>query len=149
MNYPNKISNVRIVYEPDVVPSERCKIVRVEDAVKIAEESWEGIYHHESFRIMLLDSANQVIGIHTVGVGGAASTPVDVRICLQAALLGNAVSVIALHNHPTGRMWPSENDESLTEKLNNAFVQVGLSMVDHIIVGGGGKYYSFASEGKL
>lgn len=149
MNYPNKISNVRIVYEPEVVPSERCAVGRVEDAVKIAEENWDGIYHHESFRIMLLDAANQVIGIHTVGVGGAASTPCDVRICLQAALLGNAASVIALHNHPTGRMWPSADDESLTENLNKAFAQVGLSMIDHIIVGGGGKYYSFANEGKL
>ena len=149
MNYPNKISNVRIVYEPEVVPSERRKICGVEDAAKIAEESWDGIYHHESFRIMLLDAANQVIGIQTVGVGGVASTTCDVRICLQSALLGNAASVIALHNHPTGRMWPSEEDEELTGFLKRAFNAVGLNMIDHIIVGGGGKYYSFANEGKL
>lgn len=146
MNYPNKISNVRIVYEPEVTPAERYVIGKSEDAAKIAVESWDGIYHHESFRIMLLDSGNKVLGIQTVAQGGTTSTAVDVKICLQAAVLGNATAVIAMHNHPSCRMWPSDSDKILTETLKKAFALVDVAMLDHVIVGGDGKYYSFADN---
>lgn len=149
MEYPKKVSNVRIVYEPEVLPEERYVINSSEDATRIAVENWDGIYHHESFRIMLLDAAHQVLGIQTVSTGGVASTLVDLKICIQAAVLGNATSVIAMHNHPSGTMRPSESDETLTARLKRAFESVDISMLDHVIVGGRGEYYSFADNEKL
>jgi len=149
MEYPKKVSNVRIVYEPEVLPEERYVINSSKDATRIAVENWDGIYHHESFRIMLLDAAHQVLGIQTVSTGGVASTVVDLKICIQAAVLGNATLVIAMHNHPSGTMRPSENDEKLTARLKRAFESVDISMLDHVIVGGSGEYYSFADNEKL
>lgn len=149
MEYPKKVSNVRIVYEPEVLPEERYVINSSEDATRIAVENWDGIYHHESFRIMLLDAAHQVLGIQTVSTGGVASTLVDLKICIQAAVLGNATAVIAMHNHPSGTMRPSESDETLTARLKRAFESVDISMLDHVIVGGRGEYYSFADNEKL
>lgn len=149
MEYPKKISNVRIVYEPEVLPEDRYVVNSSKDATRIAVENWDGIYHHESFRIMLLDAAHQVLGIQTVSTGGVASTVVDLKICIQAAVLGNATLVIAMHNHPSGTMRPSENDEKLTARLKRAFESVDISMLDHVIVGGRGEYYSFADNEKL
>ena len=149
MEYPKKVSNVRIVYEPEVLPEERYVVNSSEDATRIAVGNWDGIYHHESFRIMLLDAARQVLGIQTVSTGGVTSTLVDVKICIQAAVLGNATSVIAMHNHPSGMMRPSESDETLTARLKRAFESVDISMLDHVIVGGRGEYYSFADNEKL
>lgn len=149
MEYPKKVSNVRIVYEPEVLPEERYVVNSSKDATRIAVGNWDGIYHHESFRIMLLDAARQVLGIQTVSTGGVASTLVDVKICIQAAVLGNATAVIAMHNHPSGRMRPSEDDETLTVRLKRAFESVDISMLDHVIVGGRGEYYSFADDNNL
>lgn len=119
---------------------------RPSDVAKIAVESWDGIRSHESFKIMLLDSDRNVLGIRTVAVGGTASATIDVRLCLRAAVLENVTTVIALHNHPACRMWPSKDDEYMTGELKRAFANVGVTMIDHVIVGGNGEFYSFADN---
>jgi DNA repair protein RadC len=70
------------------------------------------------------------------------------EIC-QAALLANAGAVIVGHNHPSGNPSPSPDDFALTRRLARAGDVIGIPMLDHIIVGHDGRYFSFHEKGRL
>ena len=67
----------------------------------------------------------------------------------MAAILANAAAIVAGHNHPSGDVQPSREDRALTTRLSQAGKLLGIQMLDHIIVGEEGKYFSFADEGLL
>jgi DNA repair protein RadC len=102
----------------------------------------------EHFLALALDARNYPLEQLTVGIGGSiacAITPGDVfRPLLRAA----AVSVIFVHNHPSGDPAPSEADAAITERLCRAGELIGVSVLDHVILGREG-YYSFADAGML
>jgi DNA repair protein RadC len=102
----------------------------------------------EHFLALALDARNHPLEQITVGVGGSiacAITPGDVfRPLLRAA----AVSVIFVHNHPSGDPAPSEADAAITERLRRAGELLGVSVLDHVILGREG-YFSFADAGML
>ena len=87
--------------------------------------------------------------IPTITEGGLTSTVVDLRIILQTALVANATSIIATHNHPSGVKRPSIQDDMLTIKIAEACKAVELRLLDHIIVTPEDGYYSYCDEGKL
>ncbi len=76
------------------------------------------------------------------------STVVDVRIILKVALEYHALSFILCHNHPSGKLFPSEADIEITNKIKIAAKQLDILLVDHMIVTELG-YYSFAEDGKI
>jgi DNA repair protein RadC len=102
----------------------------------------------EYFLALALDARNHPLEQLTVGIGGSvacAITPGDVfRPLLRAA----AVSVIFVHNHPSGDPAPSESDLAITERLCRAGELLGVSVLDHVILGREG-YFSFADAGML
>jgi DNA repair protein RadC len=102
----------------------------------------------EHFLAVALDAKNQPLAELTIGIGGSiacAIAPADVfRPVLQAA----AVSVIFVHNHPSGDPHPSEADIAITERLCQAGQVLGVAVLDHVILGTTG-YYSFADAGLL
>lgn len=137
MNY----YSVKLVKEREW-PYETKKIVSPDDAYEIIrglELEHEPI---EKFGILTLNVANQVVGIHIIHIGGIASSLVDVRSVFQHALLNNACKIILFHNHPSGECLPSDNDEEVTQVLIQAGKILNIEVVDHIIVGGYGRYYS-------
>ena len=71
---------------------------------------------------------------------------VPIREILVRALRENVVTVILLHNHPSGDPEPSEEDIRATEELANACSMVGLTLADHIIIGGH-RYVSMREKG--
>ena len=75
-------------------------------------------------------------------------TAVDVRIILKEALLKLATSVILCHNHPSGNIRPSGNDDSFTKHFNDAAKLMNITLLDHIIVTSD-NYYSYADEGRI
>ena len=80
--------------------------------------------------------------------GGLAATAVDVRCILREALLKRAVSIVLCHNHPSGNIRPSSEDDRLTEQLRRSSEIMNVRLIDHIIVTDG-NYYSYADEGRL
>jgi len=106
------------------------------------------IDHYECFRVLLLDRAHNVIGIHKVSQGGASGTVVDQKIILQAAILANASAIVLTHNHPSGTLRPSEQDKRLTKKFQETCKTHDLPILDHLIITVDG-YFSFADEGLL
>lgn len=103
---------------------------------------------HEEFWIMLLNQAGRVVATRRIGQGGVAGTLVDVRLLAKTALEELATAVIAFHNHPSGNLQPSRQDEALTHKIREGLALLDIRLNDHIIIGPGG-YYSFNDEGKL
>ena len=72
----------------------------------------ETIGYRETFKVLLLNNANKIIGYTTISDGGLTSTIVDVRVIIQTALVCNATSIIITHNHPSGNPHPSGQDDS-------------------------------------
>ncbi len=83
-----------------------------------------------------------------VSQGGITGTVADPRIILQAALMAGAVSLILPHNHPSGSLTPSRQDDELTKKIKGAATYFDIKVLDHVIITEE-EYYSFADEGIL
>lgn len=98
--------------------------------------------------VMLLNQASKVIDVIKISQGGLASTQVDVRCVLREALLKRATSIILSHNHPSGNIRPSTDDDRLTQALFQAAKVMNIRMLDHVIISDG-KYYSYADEGRI
>lgn len=98
--------------------------------------------------ILLLNQAAKVIDKVRMSRGGLVATAVDVRCILREALLKKAVSMVLCHNHPSGNLWPSREDDRLTEQLRRSAEVMSLRLIDHVIVTDG-NFYSYADEGRL
>ncbi|MEP6512508.1 MAG: DNA repair protein RadC [Parafilimonas sp.] len=103
---------------------------------------------HEVFAVIFLNRANKVTHYEIISEGGITSTIADPRIILKRALEHDAVSIILSHNHPSGSIKPSMQDELLTGKIKEAAKYFDIKVIDHIIVSDEG-YFSFADEGIL
>jgi DNA repair protein RadC len=103
---------------------------------------------HEEFWILLLNKANEVFARERLSSGGMSGTVVDVKMVLKAAIDGKAAAFIAVHNHPSGNLQPSQADIDLTRKLKQSGALLDLPMLDHLIISERG-YFSFADEGQI
>lgn len=103
---------------------------------------------HEEFWILYLNNSNKVIEQFQISKGGITGTLVDIRITLRKALELGAVSLVLVHNHPSGTLTASEADKQLTRKLKVAAESLDIKVLDHLIVTEK-SYLSFADEGIL
>lgn len=103
----------------------------------------------EIFSVIYLDSNNGVIDVEELFSGTVDSSAVYPREIMKIALLKNAVSLIFAHNHPSGSIIPSEADKGVTKKLLKAANLLGIRILDHIIIAGPSKYFSFSEAGLL
>lgn len=95
----------------------------------IHEESEEYLY------LICMNVKNKIIGVFEVSHGNVNSSIFGVREIFQKALLANAVSIIVMHNHPSGDPKPSREDIEVTKRLVEAGKIIGVEVLDHIIVG--------------
>jgi len=102
----------------------------------------------ELFKVILLDAKNIIVKETTVSEGTLTLSIVHPREVFAFAIRESAAGVIFLHNHPSGDPTPSPEDRRLTDRLAAAGKLLGISVLDHVIVGDG-RYVSFADEGWL
>ncbi len=98
--------------------------------------------------VILLNNASKVIRKIRISCGSYSNTPMDVRIILREALLYKATSLILCHNHPSGNTSPSKDDDWITQTLCRAADQVGIIVVDHLIISNDG-YFSFGDANRM
>jgi DNA repair protein RadC len=103
---------------------------------------------HENFYVIYLNKANKVITHKLISTGGVSGTVADVKIILKHAIELLATAIIAVHNHPSGNLKPSQLDIDLTRKLRDAARLMEIHLFDHLITGER-KYYSFTDSGLL
>ncbi len=126
----------------------RRNIIRTSrDAFEIMEPV-VGDLSHEAFWIIAL---NRNYGVHrtiSISEGSVAGTVADPKKIFKLALENNASSIILCHNHPSGQVKPSPDDQRITRICKNAGAFLELPIIDHLIIGGG-QFFSFADEGLL
>ena len=103
----------------------------------------------EVFGVLCLTTRGTIIGFHEVSRGSLNVTIVHPREIFKAALLANAAAVILAHNHPSGDPSPSPEDHTITTRLRRAGRLLGIEVLDHVVVGHDGRYYSFYEQGSL
>ncbi|MBL0310348.1 MAG: DNA repair protein RadC [Bacteroidetes bacterium] len=128
--------------------------IREKPIIRSSRDSFEYIYpeladlHHEEFYALFLNKSNRVMSHRHISSGGVSGTVADLKIILKHAVELLASSIIAVHNHPSGNLKPSQADIELTKKLKEAGKLLDVSLLDHLIVGEK-SYYSFADEGMI
>lgn len=100
---------------------------------------------HEECWVLFLNKSNGLISKERMTSGGQDFTVMDKRVVVRRALEKKAVSVILVHNHPSGNAMPSVEDINQTRDLGRALSACGLQLLDHVIVAGA-SYYSFSDE---
>lgn len=90
----------------------------------------------EVFMVICLSSSNRIIQDRTITKGLLNSSLTHPREVFREAILENAASIILLHNHPSGNLEPSREDIQITKQLFEAGRIIGISVQDHIIIGG-------------
>ena len=98
--------------------------------------------------MLFLSNAAVEIAREIIGVGGQTATVVDVKVIARKALEHKATRVILFHNHPSGTLRPSIEDDSLTSKIRHGLELLDIRVDDHIIISPKG-YYSYNDEGRL
>lgn len=105
-------------------------------------------WDRERFLTLILDGKNRVIAIDEVAVGTVTAALVHPREVLKTVLLANGVSIILVHNHPSGDPTPSEEDLVLTRRIKAAAELMGIRLLDHVVLGDG-RFRSLAEDGQL
>jgi DNA repair protein RadC len=99
----------------------------------------------EEFKMLFLDSRNQLIAVETFKIGTVNRSVVYPRKVVERALYNHAVGVILSHNHPAGTLQPSQDDRGVTIAIKEALKTVDITLLDHIIIGNN-DYYSFRNN---
>lgn len=105
------------------------------------EQSEEYLY------MICMNVKNVITSVFELSHGNVNSSIVGVREMFQKALLANAVSIIVMHNHPSGDCSPSREDIEVTKRMVEAGKIIGVDVLDHIIIGD--KYCSLKEKGHI
>ena len=140
------VLGTRLVREGEA-PWPRTQLSSPEDVARFFQEYFASRCQEE-FWIVLLSTANTVLALSRLSVGGLAASIVEPRAVFRTAILANAASVICVHNHPSSNAEPSREDIRITRQLVEAGKLMGIGVHDHIIVTNGG-YTSLAERGLM
>lgn len=107
-----------------------------------------GVRRQECVVVALLDGGNRILGLRELFRGTATGATVSTRDVFLAALEYRASGVVVAHNHPSGQLLPSEEDDRFTGQLVRGGRLVGIPLVDHLIVGRG-EFFSYRAAGRI
>ena len=142
-----EVVNIRMVKEPSLYSTE--KIRSPEDVLRVIAKEL-ATYDREVFAVLNLKTNGQPINLNICSVGTLDASVVSPREVFKSTILSNSAAFVAVHNHPSGSLNPSQEDKDVTKRLLSCSELLGVNMLDHIIVAGGtGEMYSFKSEGLL
>jgi len=149
---PHSAFGIKLVQE---VAREFLKEKIIDKSVyKSAQEIFDYLYHSmrdlkkEVFKVIYLNSQNQIIEVATLFEGTVDSSFIPPREVMESAIKHNAACLVFAHNHPSGNPEPSKYDKEVTRDLVYAASIMRIRVLDHIIIGNN-TYFSFASEGLI
>jgi DNA repair protein RadC len=138
---------VALVRPEDYGAYEEFRIMGSEDVNKLMETI--DVEPQETIHLVMLDARNAVVGVQEIARGGLTATVVEPKLFYQAPIIADAVSLIVVHNHPSGMPEPSSEDIALTRTLQETSTMLGFRFLDHVIIGSDGRYVSLADRGLL
>ena len=104
--------------------------------------------NHEEFWVLLMNQNYKLLKAERISIGGITETSADIRIIMREAVLNNATILAVCHNHPSGSISPSRQDDMLTQSIQKACQLMRIHFLDHVIVTDGA-YYSYHEQGKI
>ena len=147
---PAKIAQIKAALEigrrfrEAEIKEERPQIKSAKDVVDILMPQMRDL-KKEVFKVVFLNSQNRIIAIEDLEEGTVNHAAPIIREIFQRALQHFAVSIICVHNHPSGDAKPSQEDQIFTQKLKESGQVLGVKIMDHIILGNG-RYFSFTDD---
>lgn len=126
---------------------ERFRIKSSKDVFELMKYEIANLSHEEIW-VIFLNRQNQVTGKMRLSEGGATATVFDAKKLLRNALYRHAEAVILCHNHPSGSLRPSVNDDNVTKICKESCKAIDLRFLDHVIVTSDG-FYSYADSSAL
>jgi DNA repair protein RadC len=124
------------------------QVATAETVAKVAA-GYIGSLDRETLIVLALNTQLHIVGINTVSIGTLDMAYCHPREVYKFAILSNASSIIIAHNHPSGETKPSQADIELTDRLIKAGELLGITVLDHIIIGLEGRYLSMKKEGLI
>lgn len=103
----------------------------------------------ERLAAVWLDRRLAIVGSEVLSIGCPGHTIVNPRHILRRALLVNAHALVLGHNHPSGDPEPSIDDIEVTLEVQKAGKVVGIDLIDHIVIGGPGRWVSLAQRSMM
>ncbi len=146
-----QVNEIKISYKGGIKSSMWQKITNSQEAAELLFEDWDKdtIAIQETFKVVLLNNSNKVKGVYQLSQGGITGTLIDLRILFAVILKSLSVAIILVHNHPSGKLQPSDADKKLTNKIKKASKLFDINILDHLIFAPDGGYYSFSDNGIL
>ena len=142
-----KVVSVRLVEEQPIMSN--TPIQTPIDAVRLIGDKMR-LFDREVVCVINLRSDGKPICCNFVSMGAINECIVHPRELLKSAVLTNSVSMLMIHNHPSGTLKPSKEDSMITDRMLKAGELIGIQLVDHIIVGGSNEnYFSFREKGLM
>ena len=137
---------IRMVEQPPLYSKEP---MNNPDAVIRVMNEFLSQMDRELFCIVNLQADLTPINMNIVSVGSLNEALINPREIFKSAILSNAHSMMLIHNHPSGNLTPSTSDIQTTARMQELGELMGISLVDHIITGRDGNYYSFRDKGEF
>ena len=137
---------IRMVKEPPLFSE--VPINSPQAAVKMMADTLKD-YDREVFAIINFRPDLKPINVNFVSMGALDQSLVHPREAIKSMVLSNAASVMMVHNHTTGAVFPSKDDVAVTDRMAQLCSMLGIKLLDHVIVGPGNDYYSFQEKGIL
>lgn len=137
-------------YQKEIIDKSTQRLDLIKSAASIHERMRHRIANldHEEVWIMLLSRRNEVIKEFRLTSGSSIASIFDTKMIIKRALLEDAQGIAMCHNHPSGNLRPSPQDDSITRKLSDACKTMELRFLDHVIITVGG-YFSYSEEGRI
>ena len=137
---------IRMVEQPPLYSNEPMNNPDI--AIRVMNEFLSQM-DRELFCIVNLQADLTPINMNIVSVGSLNEALINPREIFKSAILSNAHSMMLIHNHPSGNLTPSTSDIQTTARMQELGELMGISLVDHIITGRNGNYYSFRDKGEF
>ena len=137
---------IRMVEQPPLYSNEPMN--NPDAAIRVMNEFLSQM-DRELFCIVNLQADLTPINMNIVSVGSLNEALINPREIFKSAILSNAHSMMLIHNHPSGNLTPSTSDIQTTARMQELGKLMGISLVDHIITGRNGNYYSFRDKGEF
>lgn len=144
------VPEVQLTYDRTVI-NRMPPVTSSKDAATMLANLYPGdeMSVRERFYAVMMANNNRAMCALMLGAGGLTSCPVDERLLFAVALKSLATGIILCHNHPTGKLQPSDADLRCTSEIKKIAEFHNIRLLDHIILVPGGGYYSFLDEGCL
>lgn len=141
------LREVEVKFKTKPKADQLVKIGQPTDAVKFFTDLQDET--QEKIIALHLDARGTISCFQIVSIGSSISAVIDPKDVLRTALLTNSCSIILLHNHPSGDPKPSDEDIKVKHQLQTACNALDIKLLDFIVIGDAGLYFSFSEKGIL